>query len=150
MKKPIFKIVIVVFAMVVLALFIFKANTGPTVSRIALAPETEYTFKHATKGDYGFLINKSLEGDRHSFQELLELYQYMDAAAALGFCVLVVEIALELGDAAFANLITSSTEKDKLYNLLEIGLAYTAVESVADVPVSKVFPKTYEKLNHKK
>jgi hypothetical protein len=95
--------------------------------------------------DYGKLINLSLAGDQKSLVKLIRLEKHTNGGGAYGFGIMLQTIALEIGDAAFAETITilSTEELKKLHQLLLAGFDYGDSRYTVD-DFEIILPKTYQ------
>ena len=95
--------------------------------------------------DYGQLINSSLAGNEGSFQRLVALRHHTDAASALGFGVLLQQIALTVEDEVFAAWISDLNPQSRqdLHRFLEAGFDYGNNNYNLE-DFAKVLPLTYQ------
>ena len=115
-----------------------------TAPKIDLWEETTAVLRESGI-DYGQLINSSLAGSEGSFQRLVALRHYTDAASALGFGVLLQQIALTVEDEIFASWIRDLNRQSRqdLHRLLEAGFDYGNNNYNLE-DFAKVLPLTYQ------
>jgi hypothetical protein len=97
--------------------------------------------------DYVATLAKAKAGDVEAVRTLLDLSDHVDAAAALGHGVALVDLSVALTDQRFATLVqdASQARRQLLAELFEAGFDYHPKYRHAD-PL-KVLPSTYAALN---
>ena len=97
--------------------------------------------------DYVATLTKAKAGDAAAVRTLIDFSDHVDAAAALGHGVELVDLAVVLTDQRFAAVVRDEPElrRQRVARLFEAGFAYH--RQYSDDDFAKVLPSTYAALN---